>query len=222
MLTVLGWLSHLVFFITRWIYAGHIPVSNMFEFMTFLGMMIILAFIILYFLYGSVVMGVFALPVGVVVLGYASVFPWEAQPLIPALQSNWLKIHVTTAAAGEAFFAVGFAAGLMYLLRTVDFKADTERARREQRGVEFTLFVVLIIVAFIALVFSFRGMDYEARFSKQVWEETDEGVPQRVTREVVYTLPPIFAPYDSQARNDGFVSRNQPSPPGNPVLDEGG
>ena len=196
--TLAGWLAHVIFFITRWVYAGHIPISNMFEFMTFLGMMIILAFIVLYLIYGSPVTGVFAVPAGVVILGYASVFPWDVQPLVPSLNSHWLKIHVSLAAGGEAFFAIGFAAGLMYLLRTVDFQSKEKAARRERKGVEFTLYVVLVVVAFISLVFIFRGAGFEAVFLQEQAVETDDGEIQYVEEEVLYTLPPLFKPNHSE------------------------
>jgi len=61
-ITIAGFLAQLTFTITRWIASGHAPVSNLFEFMTFFGMSIVLAFIILYFIYRIGVLGVFALP----------------------------------------------------------------------------------------------------------------------------------------------------------------
>ena len=124
----------------------------MYEFMTFLGMAIMIAFVIIYAIYRTPLLGMFALPLTVIIVAYASVFPQEVQPLIPSLNFNWLKVHVTTAALGEAFFAVGFAAGLMYLLRVVDFKQTTKAARKAQRWVEFTLYVLVVIVGFIVAV----------------------------------------------------------------------
>jgi cytochrome c-type biogenesis protein CcsB len=41
----------------------------------------------------------------------------ELQPLVPALQSNWLTAHVVTCFIGYAAFAVGFAASGAYLLK---------------------------------------------------------------------------------------------------------
>lgn len=197
--SVLGLISQLTFFFVRWNYGGHIPVDNMFGFLTFLAMMIMIAFMVIYWIYKSPVLGVFTLPVAVVILGYASVFPWEVQPLIPALSSNWLKIHVTTAAAGEAFFAVGFAAGLMYLIRTIDFKSKAKKAIRAQRGIELMILLVLFFVGFVTVTFVFKGMDYQAEFvreeviiNNQTWEE------QEVTRTVRYSMPPIVKPYDSE------------------------
>jgi ABC-type transport system involved in cytochrome c biogenesis permease subunit len=191
---VLGFLGHLLFFFTRWYSGGHIPTSNMYEFMTFLGMMIIAAFIIVFLIYRTLVIGVFALPVGIIILAYASVFPQEVQPLIPALQSYWLKIHVTTAATGEAFFAVGFAGGLMYLLRNINFKSKERQDIKEQRSIEFVLFVMLIIVGFVVAIFSFNAAGYKATFSKNVVVKDKSGVEQTVKQSVDYVLPPIFKP----------------------------
>jgi ABC-type transport system involved in cytochrome c biogenesis permease subunit len=48
----------------------------------------------------------------------ASLLPKDASmKLVPALHSYWLQIHVSVAAFGEAAFAVGFAANIMYLLK---------------------------------------------------------------------------------------------------------
>jgi cytochrome c-type biogenesis protein CcsB len=192
---VLGFAGHLLFFFTRWYSGGHIPTSNMYEFMTFLGMMIMAAFIIIFLIYRSLVIGVFALPVGIIILAYASVFPQEVQPLIPALQSYWLKIHVTTAATGEAFFAVGFAGGLMYLLRNINFKSTERQDRREQRSIEFVIFVMLVIVGFVAAIFSFNAAGYKATFSKDVVAKDKSGTEQTVRQSVDYVLPPIFKPH---------------------------
>lgn len=198
-IAVIGFVFHLLFFFTRWYLAGHIPTSNMYEFMTFLGMMIVFAFIVVFLIYRSTVIGAFALPVAVIVLAYAAVFPQEIQPLIPALQSYWLKIHVTTAATGEAFFAVGFAGGLMHLLRTIDFKSDAKPARRERRWVEFTLLVIVVVVAFVGSVFTWNATGYKATFTEQITIPGKDGAPDEVrTVEANYVLPPIFMPHNGE------------------------
>nr|WP_199623213.1 cytochrome c biogenesis protein CcsA [Paenibacillus alkalitolerans] len=209
-ITLAGLGLHLVYFIMRWIGIGHIPVSNLFEFITFLSMMTVMAFVIIYLIYKGPLVGVFALPVAFILLAYAMVFPWEAQPLIPSLQSVWLYIHVTTAAAGEAFFAIAFAAGLMYLLRVIDYKAGTKRERRQQRWMEFTLFAVLVVVGFAAAVFTFRGAGYEASFvGEQV--VNDNGVEQTVETTVEYVLPPITSPAGFELVSmDPFLGQTKP------------
>ena len=49
-ITIIGFITHLGYFITRWIASGHAPVSNMFEFTTAFGMMLVGAFILAVFL----------------------------------------------------------------------------------------------------------------------------------------------------------------------------
>jgi cytochrome c-type biogenesis protein CcsB len=178
--------SQLTGFIIRWIAQGHIPTSNLFEFMSFLGLGIMVAFIVLYSIYQVPALGVFAMPVGIIILAYASVFPMEAQPLIPALQSHWLKIHVTTAALGEAFFAVGFAAGLMYLLKTV----DQSRPSKQTFWLEFTLVVIIMLIGFIITTFTFKAIGYEAIYTQIN--------PKGNLEEVTYKIPAIFKPYQGE------------------------
>ncbi|MFF2482122.1 cytochrome c biogenesis protein CcsA [Paenibacillus sp. NPDC058071] len=209
--STLGLAGHLVFFFTRWIGSGQIPTSNMYEFITFLGMAIMIAFTIVYAIYRKPLLGMFALPLTIIVVAYAAVFPQEVQPLIPALDSIWLKVHVTTAALGEAFFAVGFAAGLMYLLRAVDFSSKTKEAKRAQFWVEFSLYVILIVIGFIVAVFAFRGAGYEAQFIQEKSVIDSRGAEQTTEEKVDYSLPPIVKPYNSQVVSvDSFLGMDKP------------
>ncbi|MFD0867743.1 ABC-type uncharacterized transport system, permease component [Chlamydia abortus] len=209
--TVAGLVMHLLFFFTRWYAGGHIPTSNMYEFMTCLAMMIIIAFVIVYLIYKKPVIGVFTIPVAIVIMAYASIFPREIQPLIPALQSYWLAIHVTMAALGDAFFAVAFAGGLMHLLRTVDFKSETKIGRWERRGVEFTIFSLIMIIAFVGATFGFNAAGYKAEFQKQVTTVDAAGKEQVTTQKEVYVLPPIVKPHGMETvEMKPFLGMKQP------------
>ena len=75
-------------------------------------MMVVGAFILIYFIYKTPALGLFALPIAVLIIAYASMFPTDITPLIPALKSYWLTIHVITAALGEAILAISAVAGL--------------------------------------------------------------------------------------------------------------
>jgi len=198
----LGLLSHLIYCAFRWAYSGHIPVSNMYEFMTFLSMMVMIAFTVIFLIYRKILLGMFALSIAIIIMAYAAVFPQDVQPLIPSLRSIWLYIHVTLAATSEAFFAVGFVAALIYLLRTIEFDSNEKSARRQKRWIEFTLFSIIIVVGFIVSVFAFRAAGYEAVFiqNKTV---IDSQVQQNSTIEQsgVYNMPPIVAPYQSKAES---------------------
>src|SRR5699024_10471231 len=73
-ITVIGFLAQLTYFITRWIAGGHAPVSNMFEFTTFLGMALVLGFIIIYFIYGVDIHGLFVIQFFMLIYTYVSFF----------------------------------------------------------------------------------------------------------------------------------------------------
>ncbi len=205
-----GLAAHVTFFVTRWIAGGHIPTSNMYEFMTMLAMAIMIAFIVVYLIYRNALLGAFTLPLTVIIISYASVFPAEIQPLIPSLNSGWLRLHVTTAALGEAFFAVSFAAGLVQLLRVTDYSRTDPAGKRARRWLEIILLVILIVIGFLISVFSFRAAGYEAVFSQET-VKVEEGQEQVITKEVRYTLPPLVKPYNSEAVTfDSFLGLNEP------------
>lgn len=208
-LSSLGLISHLIYFFTRWISSGHIPVSNMFEFMSSLSMMIMIAFTVVYLIYKKTLLGLFAVPIVIIIMAYAAVFPQEAQPLIPSLQSWWLQVHVTMAALGESFFAIGFAAGFMYLLRSVDFSSKDKRERRQQRGVEFVFITIVVLLGFIISVFAFRIDGYQSVFTQeQMVSDTDTTMK---TSKVEYNLPPIVAPYQSKVESfQPFLGMKEP------------
>lgn len=207
----LGWAAHVAFFVTRWIGGGHIPTSNMYEFMTMLAMAIMLAFIVIYLIYRNALLGAFTLPLTVIIIAYASVFPSEIQPLIPSLDSTWLRVHVTTAALGEAFFAVGFAAALVQLLRVVDFSRTDKAGLRARRWVEAFLFVILVIVGFLISVFSFRAAGYEAEFTQETVRIDSQGASHESVQKVRYGLPPIVAPYNSETvKVEPFLGLKEP------------
>jgi len=144
-LTIIGFISQLGYFITRWIAAGHAPVSNLFEFTTFFGMMLVAAFIVLFFIYRLNVLGVFALSIALLIIAYAAMFPREITPLVPSLKSYWLHIHVTTAAAGQAILAISFIAGLIYLIRVTDHTVKNKK----NFWLEAVVYCLVVAVGFI-------------------------------------------------------------------------
>jgi len=70
--------------------------------------------------YKNRVIGAFALPLVFMAMAYASLSPVVSdriQPLVPALKSNWLIVHVITCFVGYASFAVAFGVSTMYLVK---------------------------------------------------------------------------------------------------------
>lgn len=185
-ITVLGFISHIVYFILRWIAGGHAPVSNMFEFVTFLGISVVLAFIILYLIYRIDILGLFAIPTALVLLAYASMFPTEITPLVPSLQSHWLYLHVTTVAIAQGILAISFVTGIIYLLKAVD------QSRRSKRTfwLELVMYAIFLVIGFVFSTVLFKALDYSASFA---YIENNQSV------EVEYHMPPIAGPKEGVA-----------------------
>jgi len=189
--TILGFLSQLGYFITRWIASGHAPVSNLFEFTTAFGMMLVLAFIILFFIYRVAILGLFTLPIVVLIIAYGSMFPTDINPLIPSLQSHWLYIHVTTAALGQAILAISAVAGIIHLVTVV----DQTKASKKTFWLESIMYVLVVTLGFIIITSTFRGLDYQADFN---WIDKNE-------QEAVmtYTIPALVGPHEGELVTDG-------------------
>lgn len=179
-ITIIGFIAHLSYFITRWIYTGHAPVSNMFEFTTAFGMFIIAAFILIYYMYRLTALGLVALPIALLIIGYAAMFPNDVDPLVPSLQSYWLTIHVITAALGQSVLAISAVAGLLYLLKDTDPNAKT----KGRFWLEAVLYFMVLVIGFILATVTFRVIGYEADFTYV----DKEGMNQEIT----YNMPAVF------------------------------
>lgn len=117
--TALGALLHVAFLAMRGVAAGRVPWGNMFEFASGVGLVAILAFLWLQFAAPRLRhLGLFVLVPVVFVLVYAGLELYtEAGPLVAALQSYWLVIHVAAAIISiGVWFVSGVIAGL-YLVR---------------------------------------------------------------------------------------------------------
>ncbi|MEH7107389.1 c-type cytochrome biogenesis protein CcsB [Bacillus sp. JJ1764] len=190
LLTIIGFGSQIGYFITRWIAAGHAPVSNMFEFTTFFGMALVGAFIVIYFIYRTTLLGLFTLPVAILVIAYASMFPRDITPLIPALQSYWLQIHVTTAAIGEAILAISFAAGLIYLVKAIDQTKSSKRTF----WLEVVMFALVTVLGFVAASTTFSALSYHEKFT-WIDKHDNEAI-------VEYTMPALTGPHEGKLESE--------------------
>ena len=186
-ITVIGFITHVGYFITRWMASGHAPVSNMFEFTTAFGMMLVGAFILLFYLYRTPSLGLFALPIAIIIIGYASMFPREITPLIPALKSYWLWVHVITAALGESILAISAVAGLIYLLKNIDLTKKS----KQRFWLEAVIFTLILVIGFVLSSTTFKLSGYEAQFTYIDKNEQPA--------KIEYNYPPLFgmAGYES-------------------------
>jgi cytochrome c-type biogenesis protein CcsB len=122
--TLGGLIGQIFAFIIRWkeSYAlgyGHIPLSNQFESMVFCALVFIFIYLVIEYKVKTKTLGAFVIPVAFLLLALTTLTGWfshEIQPLVPALQSNWLPCHVITCIIGYAAFAFSFEVSIIYLI----------------------------------------------------------------------------------------------------------
>ena len=113
-----GGLALLVHLVIRWRVSGHAPMSNMHE--SLMVMTCAAVWLAVGFLRGSpdrAWAGPLGAILGVLGLASASLFDKAITPLMPALRSNWLLVHVIITMTGYAAFALAAAAGTLRIVR---------------------------------------------------------------------------------------------------------
>jgi cytochrome c-type biogenesis protein CcsB len=120
---LVGFASHTLALIARYAEAGHTPVTNLHESLSFFAWMIIGVLLIASLKYKIKVLGAFLSPVALILMLFAYALPKEIVPLAPVLRSFWHPFHVIFAFMGNAIFALAFCCGLMYLIQEHQLKA---------------------------------------------------------------------------------------------------
>ncbi|MEW6108873.1 MAG: c-type cytochrome biogenesis protein CcsB [Nitrospirota bacterium] len=126
------------------------PLTNLYESLIFFVWCLILAYLVIEFKYKNRSFGAFITPVAGLALAFIDIsgMSKNIQPLVPALQSNWLLAHVMMSFISYALFAVSFSSGIMYLIMR------TEK-RNEPAYVFWTVMLSIFIITLSAM-----GIDY--------------------------------------------------------------
>ena len=116
-LSALGILAHVVAVTTRGLAVHRAPWGDMYEFITALTCVAAIFFYYILVKYRAWSIGVFVMGAIVIALGLAETLIYTpAGPLVPALQSYWLSIHVTAMTLSSGIFFVATVLGIMYLV----------------------------------------------------------------------------------------------------------
>ena len=111
----------MLFFIlaSRWIISGYFPLSNLYESLLFLTWTLLTIYLYIEFKTKSKLIGATLIPVTLLINGFANLkLPLEMQkasPLVPALQSNWLMMHVSMMMVSYATLIIGSLLSILYL-----------------------------------------------------------------------------------------------------------
>ncbi|RSM71646.1 c-type cytochrome biogenesis protein CcsB [Actinoplanes sp. ATCC 53533] len=118
--TLVGVLSQVGCVVTRGVAAGRVPWGNMYEFILVVSLTGVVAWLVLLVRRPRVrPLGLYVTFTAVILLGLAGMRVYTAAgPLVPALNSYWLKIHVSAAAVASGIFLLGFVVAALQLLRS--------------------------------------------------------------------------------------------------------
>ncbi|HDO21617.1 MAG TPA: c-type cytochrome biogenesis protein CcsB [Nitrospirae bacterium] len=163
-ITVLSFVSQTIAFMLRWVEAVQAgsrslwrpPISDLYESIIFFVWCLILGYLIIEFKYKNRSLGAFVTPIAGLALAFIEMsgMSKSIEPLVPALQSNWLLAHVTMSFVAYSTFALSFATGLMYLI--VNTGKKTEPAY-----IFWTVTLSILVVLLVAMgidFLSFRVM----------------------------------------------------------------
>jgi cytochrome c-type biogenesis protein CcsB len=112
----------LLFFVlaSRWIIAGYFPLSNLYESLLFLTWTLLTIYLYLENKTKSKLMGAILIPVALLIMGFANLTlspdMQKASPLVPALQSNWLMMHVSMMMLSYATLIMGSLLCILFLV----------------------------------------------------------------------------------------------------------
>lgn len=106
----------------RWLEAGYFPLSNLYESLLFLAWGITAVHLVAESISRSRLVGVATMPVALGIAAFATLsLPagmQTAEPLVPALKSNWLMMHVSIMLLSYAALMVGSLLSLVFLVIT--------------------------------------------------------------------------------------------------------
>ncbi|HEY6912057.1 MAG TPA: cytochrome c biogenesis protein CcsA [Myxococcales bacterium] len=176
LLALLGVTAHTAYLVARWMAAGqveilarertgdvlssmdrawymisHPPFTNLFDALNFTAWAMMICWLVMQRKFAFQVLGALAAAVALVAMGEAMLVSDQAiEPLVPALQSYWILIHVAMLFVSYALFTLGAAAALLYLVRS---GTSTRALGRAQAAV---VAVLLFMVGGSALIFGAR------------------------------------------------------------------
>jgi len=124
--------NSLLFFIlcSRWIVEGYFPLSNLYESLLFLTWTLLTLYLYIESQTKTKLIGAILIPVALLINGFSNLTlspeMQKASPLVPALQSNWLMMHVSMMLLSYGTLIMGSLLCLLFLVisqyQEVDFK----------------------------------------------------------------------------------------------------
>lgn len=115
---IVGFLTHCLAVIHRFIAAGHLPITNMHESLSFFALSIVGIYLYFEVRYKVSSLGSFVVPFALLVSLGAGLAPTTIKPLNPALQSAWIYSHTILAFGAYSFFTISCAVAILFLIQS--------------------------------------------------------------------------------------------------------
>ena len=125
----------LLFFIlcSRWIVAGYFPLSNLYESLLFLTWVLLTVYLYIELKTNSRLIGAILIPITLLINGFANLTlspeMQKSSPLVPALQSNWLMLHVSMMLLSYGTLIMGSLLSILFLVISKNKEVDLEFAQ---------------------------------------------------------------------------------------------
>ncbi|GAA1609776.1 c-type cytochrome biogenesis protein CcsB [Nonomuraea maheshkhaliensis] len=147
----LGWAANFGALVTRGLAVDRWPWGNMYEFVVAISFAAVTAFLVTQIRHNVRFMGAFVMVTAALGLGLAvKVFYTVAGPVVPALDSYWIAIHVSAAIIATGLMTMAGVSGILYLVRgdgasRLPSRADLERVAHRAIVFAFPLWTFAVI-----------------------------------------------------------------------------
>lgn len=125
----------------RWYMAGHPPFASVYEMLLSFVWTLALLTQVAERRYGVKLIGSVTMPIAVTSVVLMQLLPSDVHPLVPALQSTWLHVHVTLAMLAYAACGLSFALAMMFLIKD---NLATETFLAATSGISATIYGALL------------------------------------------------------------------------------
>src|SRR6516164_5495695 len=143
--TAIGLVANTLAVAHRWYLSGRPPFASIYEMLLSFVWTVAALTLLTEKKFGVKIIGSITMPLAVVCVILMQLLPSEVRPLVPALQSTWLHVHVTLAMLSYAACAVSFALAMMFLIKD---NLQTETFLAWTSGLVSAVYVAIVATRF--------------------------------------------------------------------------
>ena len=186
-LTILAAVLHVGLIVQRWVVAGQPPMVQLYELILGYSWLIVVVSLVVSVRSSVVWLRSLAAAIGALSLASTSFMEDAVKPLVPALQSNWLTIHVATSFVAYAGLTVAFILGVAFLAK---------QARKEESGRPKKLAEQYEPLVYKCILFSFPLLTVAivtgAVWAKRAWGTYWSWDPKEVWSLITWLIYAIY------------------------------